>query len=252
MKAMLASLPLLALLAPMPLLASTGAAGTQIPSALRALVINGNSVTPDSVRAVEIQGPLYEVRLRSGEIFYSDAQGRRMIVGTLYDNAPDGLTDVTEQHSRQDRLAQLKALPPESTVSFPAQGEEVGQITVFTDTTCPYCEKLHQEIDQLTAAGVAVRYVPFPRAGSQSPAARQLAQVLCAESPTEAMDRAFQGEALTDQPTQRCQTAVDDGFQLGQRFGVKGTPTIVLPDGEIGEGYVPAEQLIQVVRGAQP
>ncbi|WP_353980902.1 DsbC family protein [Salinicola endophyticus] len=250
MKAMLASVPLLALLAPMPLLAATVVTDAKIPPALKALVINGNSVTPDSVRPVEIQGPLYEVRLPSGETFYSDAQGRRMIVGTLYDNAPDGLTDVTEQHSRQDRLAQLKALPAASTVDFPAQGEEVGRITVFTDTTCPYCQKLHQEIDQLTAAGVAVRYVPFPRAGSQSPAAHQLAQALCAASPTDAMDRAFQGETLTDQPTQRCQSAVEDGFQLGQRFGVKGTPTIVLPDGEIGEGYVPAEQLIQAINTA--
>ncbi|WP_280951032.1 thioredoxin fold domain-containing protein [Salinicola sp. RZ23] len=55
---------------------------------------------------------------------------------------------------------------------------------------------------------------------------------------------------MTDQPTQRCQTAVDDGLQLGQRFGVKGTPTIVLPDGEMGEGYVPADQLIQAVSSA--
>jgi thiol:disulfide interchange protein DsbC len=34
---------------------------------------------------------------------------------------------------------------------------------------------------------------------------------------------------------------------LGQQFGVQGTPSIVLPDGEMGEGYVPARQLIQAV-----
>lgn len=224
---------------------------TTPPAALQELAINGQTVSPESIRRVDLEGPIYEVRLRNGDTFYSDAQGRHMVVGSLYDNAPDGLVNVTEQHDRQDRLDQLDAIPEGGTVDYPAQGEEIGRITVFTDTTCPYCQRLHQDIDQLTQAGVAVRYVPFPRAGSHSPAANQLAQVLCSESPADAMTQAFHGQALASRPSKSCQSAVDDGFALGQRFGVQGTPTIILPNGEMGEGYVPARQLIQAIKRSQ-
>lgn len=220
---------------------------TTPPAALQELAINGQAVSPESIRRVDLEGPIYEVRLRNGDTFYSDAQGRHMVVGSLYDNDPDGLVNVTEQHDRQDRLDQLDAIPEGGTVDYPAQSEEIGRITVFTDTTCPYCQRLHQEIDQLTQAGVAVRYVPFPRAGSHSPAANQLAQVLCSESSTDAMTQAFHGEALASRPSKSCRSAVDDGFALGQRFGVQGTPTIILPNGEMEEGYVPARQLIQAI-----
>ncbi|MEC8919274.1 MAG: DsbC family protein [Pseudomonadota bacterium] len=224
---------------------------TTPPAALQDLAINGQPVSPESIRRVDLEGPIYEVRLRNGDTFYSDAWGRHMVVGSLYDNAPDGLVNVTEQHDRQDRLDQLDAIAEGGTVDYPAQGKEIGRITVFTDTTCPYCQRLHQDIDQLTQAGIAVRYVPFPRAGTHSAAATQLAQVLCSQSPTDAMTRAFHGEPLEPTPVKSCITGVDDGFALGQRFGVQGTPSIVLPNGEMGEGYVPAHQLIQAIKGAK-
>lgn len=227
------------------------APGDDTPASLHELTVNGQTLAPESVRRVALEGPIYEVRLRNGDTVYSDAQGRHMLVGSLYDNAPEGLINVTEQRNRQQRLDQLSvAIEKNSTVSYPAQGEPMGEITVFTDTTCPYCQRLHQELDQLTAAGITVHYVPFPRAGSQSSAAHQLAQVMCSEDPQGAMTAAFSGQALDVTPAESCQAAVDDGFSLGQRFGVQGTPTTVLPSGEMGEGYMPAEVLIQAVKKA--
>lgn len=221
---------------------------TKPPVALEELAINGQAVTPESIRRVDLEGPVYEVRLRNGDTFYSDAQGRHMVVGSLYDNAPDGLVNITERYDRQARLDQLHDVPDEETVVYPAQGDEIGEITVFTDTTCPYCQRLHQEIEKLTSAGVTVRYVPFPRAGTGSPAANQLAQVFCSQVPQDAMTTAFTGRSLSVTPMESCQGAVEDGFKLGQHFGIQGTPTIVMPNGEMGEGYVPAKQLIQTIR----
>ncbi|MCG7601788.1 DsbC family protein [Halomonas sp. McH1-25] len=242
---------LISAIAALAMLASSGtlaSSSNDVPEGLDDLTLNGQAVTLESVRRVELEGPIYEVRLRNGDIFYSDAQGRHMVVGTLYDNSPRGLVNVTELNSRQDRLAQLDSIHDGETVDYPAQGEEIGVITVFTDTSCPYCQKLHQEIDQLTAAGIAVRYVPYPRAGSQSPVARQMAQVLCSDTSQDAMSIVFSGGILNAASTQNCQKAVDDGFRLGQRFGVKGTPTIVLPSGEMKAGYIPAEKLVQLAR----
>ncbi|WP_417329721.1 DsbC family protein [Halomonas cupida] len=245
-------IPTVTVVAMMASTMTLAASGDDVPEALDDLTINGQAITPESVHRVDLEGPIYEVRLRNGDTFYSDAQGRHMVVGNLYDNAPDGLINVTEQRNRQERLDQLQDVSEESLVTYPAQGDGVGEITVFTDTTCPYCQMLHQQIDQLTAAGITVHYVPFPRAGSQSPAARQLAQVMCSESPENAMTSAFKGQSLSVSPSQSCQEAVEDGFQLGQRFGVTGTPTIVLPNGEMGEGYVPAGQIVQAIERTEP
>ncbi|MBZ9559068.1 MULTISPECIES: DsbC family protein [unclassified Modicisalibacter] len=234
------------------MLSGGGAAATtdDVPPTLDVLTINGQSVTPESVQRVDITGPIYEVRLRNGDVFYSDVQGRHMVVGNLYDNAPEGLVNVTEQNDRRGRLERLKRIPDDSLITFPAAGRPIGTVTVFTDTTCPYCQRLHQEIDQLNAGGVTVRYVPFPRAGGRSPAAHQLAQAICADSPKDALTAAFRGQVLDSAATERCRTAVEDGFRLGQRFGVQGTPSIVLPNGEMGEGYVPAHELITAVQRA--
>jgi thiol:disulfide interchange protein DsbC len=35
---------------------------------------------------------------------------------------------------------------------------------------------------------------------------------------------------------------------LGDAFGVSGTPTIILPDGRMVVGYVPAQRLLAVLR----
>ena len=39
-------------------------------------------------------------------------------------------------------------------------------MTVFTDSSCPYCQKLHNEIPDLLENNVEVRYVLFSRNGN--------------------------------------------------------------------------------------
>ncbi|MGJ8517623.1 DsbC family protein [Carnimonas bestiolae] len=219
---------------------------------LEHMKINGQPVEVTSVHKTQLTGPLYEVRLKSGEVVYSDAQGRRMILGTYYDNAPAGLRNLTEEGGRQARLDALAKVPDNAKIEYAAKGQEKGHITVFTDSTCPYCQALHRELPQLQAQGVRVTYIPFPRAGADSPAARQLAQVLCSDKPGEAMTNAFNNGALSAKPSASCQTAVRHGHELGMTFGVKGTPTIVLPSGEQGEGYMPADQLVRAATQSSP
>ena len=66
-------------------------------------------------------------------------------------------------------------------VVYPAIGETKSHITVFTDTTCPYCHKLHAEVPELNKRGIEVRYVAFPRQGLGSPGDEQLQAVWCSK-----------------------------------------------------------------------
>ncbi|WP_435633435.1 DsbC family protein [Carnimonas bestiolae] len=214
-------------------------------TALKGLKINGQDVQVTSVRPTKLSGPLYEVRLASGEIIYSDTHGRQMVLGTYYDNAPEGLKNLTEESGRQARLEQLSKVSDRDRIVYPAQGQQKATITVFTDPTCPYCQALHGEINKLTSGGITVNYIPFPRSGPDSPAGRQLAQILCSDDPAEAITTAFNNGALKDGPSESCAAAVRKGHELGSQFGVQGTPSIVLPSGEMGQGYMPADQLVQ-------
>jgi thiol:disulfide interchange protein DsbC len=66
-------------------------------------------------------------------------------------------------------------------------------------------------------------------------------QVWCADNRTEAMTAAKREQALTG--TRDCDNPVEEQYHLGMALGVQGTPAIILPDGRLVPGYVPAERL---------
>ncbi len=54
------------------------------------------------------------------------------------------------------------------------------------------------------------------------------------------MTRAKAGENL---PAASCDNPVKEEYELGQMIGVQGTPAIVLEDGSMLPGYIPAAKL---------
>jgi thiol:disulfide interchange protein DsbC len=116
---------------------------------------------------------------------------------------------------------------------------------LFTDTSCPYCQKLHSEIEQLQEAGITVRYLPYARGGKNGPGYETLKSVWCAEDRNKAMTDA-KNERFEGLPPGDCaQSAmIDRGYRAGNRVGIRGTPALVKSNGEKIEGYVPYRELI--------
>jgi thiol:disulfide interchange protein DsbC len=105
---------------------------------------------------------------------------------------------------------------------------------------CGYCQKLHQELPELNAAGVAVRCAAFPAIRPTS--TPDHVSVWCAEDRQQAITNARAGKEIA---ARTCENPVDRQFEVGRTLGVQGTPAIVLEDGEVLPGYVPARQLVQ-------
>ena len=63
----------------------------------------------------------------------------------------------------------------------------------------------------------------------------------CSSDRKKALTEAKQGAAMKGDSS--CANPVLADYQLGQELGLRGTPMIVLPDGEIINGYVPAASL---------
>jgi thiol:disulfide interchange protein DsbC len=113
-------------------------------------------------------------------------------------------------------------------------------ITVFTDIDCTYCRKLHREIDQINARNIRVRYVFYPRFGPGSESWAKADAVWCSKDRQSALTRAKSGEDIT---ADNCPTPVAEHYALGNKIGVRGTPAILMEDGELLPGYVPAAEL---------
>ncbi|MDT0501705.1 MULTISPECIES: DsbC family protein [unclassified Halomonas] len=227
--------------APMAMLLSAPAQAQQGEAERLAerLSVSGQAMPVRSVREAPMEG-LFEVRLETGERFYSDAEGEHFLVGDLYRNGEQGLVNLSEESRNAERAERLSQVPESERVIFRG-AQSRARVMVFTDTTCPYCQQLHEEVPRLNKLGIEVHYLAFPRSGMSGQGARTMQQVWCADNSAEAMSAAKRGDSLSTPAD--CDNPVESQYHLGLELGVQGTPAIVLPDGRLVPGYVPAERL---------
>jgi thiol:disulfide interchange protein DsbC len=192
---------------------------------------------PFEIKDGPING-VYEVLL-GGQIIYVYQQGDHLLIGELYDTV--NRVNYAEA-AEQERVAGILAeIPTEDMIVFgPADAER--HITVFTDVSCPYCRKLQEEVPTLTEAGLQVRYLAFPRAGIGSKDYNSMVSVWCSEDQQTAMSKAMEGAYAA---TLTCDNPVADQYELGGLAGVRGTPTIIVDDGTVIPGYMPAAEMLE-------
>ncbi|MCH9672274.1 MAG: DsbC family protein [Gammaproteobacteria bacterium] len=192
-----------------------------------------------SVRATPIAG-LYEITL-GPRVVYLTGDGRYLVQGELMDIKTK--QNLTVGARRSARAASMDAIEEGSLVVF-APAEVKHSITVFTDVDCPYCSRFHREVPQLVNAGVKVRYAAFPRGGIPSKNYNRMVSVWCATDPQAAMTAAKEGQ---DVDAAQCPNDVEAHFRVARAMGVRGTPTVVLGNGELLPGYVPWKRLVRIL-----
>lgn len=175
-------------------------------------------------------------------LFYATADGKYFMQGRIYNLDEDmrNETEVAISGMRLDGVAEFS----DSVIEFKAKNEKY-VVTVFTDITCGYCRKLHNEMGDYNDLGITVRYLAFPRGGLNGKTYEDMVSVWCAEDQQEAMDVAKGGGNLS---TAKCSNMVANQYNFGQKIGVSGTPNIIMPDGSLIGGYQPAKQLIETLK----
>jgi len=190
-----------------------------------------------------IQGPMadYLTVISDQGLLFVSKDGTRLIAGNVYDLGGDmqNLGEKSVAPYRSERLAEYE----DSMIVYPAKGEEKHQVTVFTDTDCGYCRKLHRQITDYQESGITVRYLAYPRAGVKSSTGQSMAAIWCADNKQQAMDKAKAGQPMT---AKRCDDQIiEQHYLLGKEFGVSGTPAMVLDNGTLIPGYLPPDALLQ-------
>lgn len=193
---------------------------------------------PEEFRPSPIAG-LYEFS-RGAQVMYVSEDGKHVIDGDLFDLASE--ENLSERRRREARLKMLARIPDSQTVVFGGAGAK-HTVTVFTDIDCGYCRQLHSQIAKYNELGIRVRYLFYPRSGPETESWDKAVLVWCSSNRNDALTRAKKGETLKNAKCTNNPVARD--YELGRDMGVRGTPAIVLPNGDLLPGYVPPAMLAQ-------
>lgn len=215
--------------------ASYASATDDIKAALTGII--GPRITEAKITESAMEGA-YQVDLGSQVIFVRQS-GDHLLIGDVFN------TQRKASLSKEIKNAKVKVILNEmqeaSMIVFePKQTKRT--ITVYTDVDCPYCRKLHEEVPALVKNGVKVRYLWYPRSGIGSPSYDKAVSIWCADNQTAAMDDAKLNNKIS--PLKCDPNPVAAHYASGRKVGVNGTPAIVLEDGSIIAGYMPAKNLL--------
>lgn len=177
---------------------------------------------------------------QGAHIAYVTSDGKYVIDGDLFELASE--TNVSEQRRRDARRKLIAGVPDRDTVVFGGAGVR-HTVSVFTDIDCGFCREMHSQIAKYNELGIRVRYLFYPRSGPDTDSWDKAVTVWCSKNRNDALTRAKRGEDLKSVKCGSNPVARD--YELGQQLGLRGTPAIVLPSGELLPGFLPPAMLAQ-------
>lgn len=169
---------------------------------------------------------------------YVTNDGKYLIQGDvirLGDKELHNVSETLQSDVNKKIFANLKA---EDLLIYPAKGKTKHVIYVFTDVSCPYCHKFHEQMDEMNSKGIEVRYIAWPRGEQHMPA---MEAIWCNSDRRAAFDQAIAGGSIT--PT-TCKNPVKDQYQMGLNIGVNGTPGVYSSEGLYLGGYMSTSELL--------
>lgn len=210
-------------------------------------LLEGLVDTVESVDFAEVPG-LYVVGVTSKgkkHIVYIDFSEAFVIAGNVVRIADR--SNITRQKLMDLRRVDLTTVPLEDAIVLgdPAASKKA---FVFTDPQCPYCKKLHPELQKVveTDPDIVFFIKLYPLVKLHPDSVRISRSVICANS-LEMLEDSFTGKPIPD-PT--CETdAIERTIDLARGLGISSTPTVILPDGRVSPGYKKAEDILKLING---
>ncbi len=196
------------------------------------------------VRASVMPG-LFEAMI-GDDMIHFDPKLNHFLVGNLIEAKT--MTNLTEARVSELNAIDVKQLPLENAIKFVrGKGERV--IYVFSDVDCPFCTRLEQTLQ--TIDNVTVYNFMFPIDALHPQAQKKQIGIWCAKDRLAAwqdgvLNKKFDANAKLD-----CKNPVEETKALGQKLGVRATPTFFLADGRLVAGALPKERIEAALNAAQ-
>ncbi len=188
----------------------------------------------DEVSKSPIPG-LFEIRVNGSEIYYTDAEGNYLVQGNLIDTKQK--RNLTEE--RVDKLTAIAfdALPIKDAFTI-VRGNGKRKLAVFEDPNCGYCKRFEKDLQKVN--NVTIHMFLFPILSADS--TEKSKNIWCAKDKA----KAWQDWMVRDvtPPAATCDSAaIARNVELGRKFKITGTPTLVFADGSRVPGAIGADQV---------
>jgi len=119
------------------------------------------------------------------------------------------------------------------------------KVVVFTDPDCPFCGKLHEELKKVVAENKEIAFYLKLMPLAMHPDARWKSQSILCKKSLQLLEDNFGKKPI---PKPDCDTKdVDENTELAQALGITGTPTLVMPDGQVVIGAKDAGTITDLV-----
>jgi thiol:disulfide interchange protein DsbC len=186
---------------------------------------------------------LYEVQF-DDRIVYTDAKAKYVLVGSVYDS--ESKLNLTEERQRKLNRVDLATLPLDLAMKK-VKGTGERTLIVFSDADCPFCHKLESEMKAVD--NVTIYTFLFPIDQLHPDAARKSKIIWCSADRVKAWDTFFESGALPDNKGD-CDNPIAKTAELGARFKINATPTLMFVDGSIVPGAIPAQRIETEMKNA--
>ncbi|MCW8926971.1 MAG: DsbC family protein, partial [Xanthomonadales bacterium] len=183
----------------------------------------------DDLKPAPIEG--FKEVVRGLQVLYVADDGSLLIKGDVL--SISGESNLTELRRAEIRRGLLADIPLDQRLVSPVLGQRRGVITVFVDTNCTYCMKLHHQAAELARQGIEVQYLFYPRSGQAGESFAQAVSVWCSADRLAALGAVMNGKEL---PVTECSNPVKGHYQLARQLELRGTPAIIYADGEVSYG----------------
>lgn len=185
---------------------------------------------------------MYEVNLKNKTIFIN--KEGTYIIPLIYKIEGTSYTDITKLKQKEINKNELMKLKSMGLINYPATNKKL-EIFVFSDYTCPYCRKFHENILELNNLGIDVNYIPFPRHGVRDKKTiNGLKKIICSVTPSLEFNKAFENHKQYSKETNvldtQCEKAnplLIESIKAGNKLNILGTPYIYLSDGTLLGGW---------------
>ncbi len=191
---------------------------------------------------------VFEVRLNTNEIYYSDAEGNFLIQGSLIDTKSK--RNLTEEREAKLNAIDFTSLPLKDAITI-TRGNGKRKLAVFEDPNCGFCKRFERDLSKVDNVTIYLFLYPILSADSTD----KSRAVWCAKDPAQAwvqlMTRDQLPNATNSNTGSACNTAaIERNLNFGRQHKITGTPTLIAQDGSRVPGAISTPQIEKLLADA--
>lgn len=197
----------------------------------------------ESVQRSGIAG-LYEIYMER-QVLYSDENAAHIFAGKIIETK-------TDKNITQERLRQLSAIPfdslPLDLAIKTVKGNGSRKLAIFSDPLCPYCQQMERDLALVTDVTIYTFLYPIE---SLHPGASEVAKAIWCSPDRSKTWEEWMLRGQKPATVETCDTPVVALQELGRKYRIDATPTLVFADGNVAPGALQLRQLETALRTAQ-